>query len=95
MATLVSWFRHALNEEHITPLTWRNAPVAHAYLPLYFTLAYLTRRPGSHRLRIVLLPVVIAVILRCTTGYRIQDELWGWYNWIRGTVQLTWAKASC
>ncbi|RDX48293.1 hypothetical protein OH76DRAFT_664611 [Lentinus brumalis] len=88
MATLVSWFRHALNEEHITPLTWRNAPVAHAYLPLYFTLAYLTRRPGSHRLRIVLLPVVIAVILRCTTGYRIQDELWGWYNWIRGIVGL-------
>ena len=77
-------FRLALSEEHAEPLTWRNVLVAHAYLPLYFFLAYLTRRPRTHKLRIFFLPVTVAVILRCTTHYRIMQEMWGWFSWMRG-----------
>ncbi|RPD79914.1 hypothetical protein L226DRAFT_184876 [Lentinus tigrinus ALCF2SS1-7] len=86
MTTFPSWLR---GEQHITPLTWQNVALAHAYLPLYFFLAYLTRRPRTHRLRIFLLPVVVAVILRCTLRYRIMEETWGWYNWMRGLLALT------
>ncbi|KAH9901230.1 hypothetical protein C8Q73DRAFT_235552 [Cubamyces lactineus] len=51
-------------------------------------MAYLTRRPGTYFLRLLLLPLTILLIIRCTTHYRIEDPVFGWYNWIRGLMAL-------
>ncbi|KAI0361930.1 hypothetical protein OH77DRAFT_1389701 [Trametes cingulata] len=69
---------------HPEPLTWRNTPQAHAYILLYFFMAYLTRRPRTYAFRLFLLPLAVLVILHCTVQYRIMNPLYGWYNWLRG-----------
>ncbi|KAI0374728.1 hypothetical protein BV20DRAFT_960878 [Pilatotrama ljubarskyi] len=74
------------------PLKWKNTPQAHAYILLYFFMAYLTRRPKTHAFRLALLPLIILAILYCTVQYRIENPLYGWYNWLRGLA--AWAFIS-
>ncbi|KAI0831140.1 hypothetical protein BC628DRAFT_1352498 [Trametes gibbosa] len=49
-------------------------------------MAYLTRRPGTHALRLALLPPSIILTLWCTVGYHIEDPAYGWFNWSRGLM---------
>ncbi|KAJ3004494.1 hypothetical protein NUW54_g4789 [Trametes sanguinea] len=70
------------------PLTWTNAPNAFLYLIPYFFLAYLVRRQGTHLMRLLLLPTVIAMTLRCTFRYTKDDPSLVWYEWNRGTLRF-------
>ncbi|KAI0336368.1 hypothetical protein GY45DRAFT_1393759 [Cubamyces sp. BRFM 1775] len=78
------WIRATFQPTDYTPLTWRTIPRANIWLVAYFVMAYLTRRPGTYLLRLLLLPLTILLIIQCTTHYRIENPVFGWYNWIRG-----------
>ncbi|KAI0831141.1 hypothetical protein BC628DRAFT_1312062, partial [Trametes gibbosa] len=67
-------------------LTWSTYPQAHLYLIPYFFLAYLVRRQGTHLVRLLLLPTVVAMSLRCTFRYKIDDPRMAWYEWDRGLL---------
>ncbi|KAI0781161.1 membrane bound O-acyl transferase family-domain-containing protein [Trametes elegans] len=62
------------------PLTWHCA----LYLPLYFFMGYLVRRPHTHLIRVLLLPVVVYMTLRCTYGYKDDDPRKLASEWNRG-----------
>ncbi|KAI0670537.1 hypothetical protein C8Q78DRAFT_1191645 [Trametes maxima] len=81
-----AWRRIIAVDVTPTPLTWGNIPSAHWYLLPYFLMAFLTRRPRTMPFRLLLLPFAISVILRCTFQYRIENPVYGWYNWLRGLV---------
>lgn len=68
------------------PLTWHNAPYAHAWILAFLFMGYLTRRPHTHTARLLFLPIVISTIFWCTIQYRLEDQRFGWYNWIRGML---------
>ncbi|OSD01670.1 hypothetical protein PYCCODRAFT_1452719 [Trametes coccinea BRFM310] len=70
------------------PLTWTNAPNAFLYLIPYFFLAYLVRRQGTYLMRLLLLPTVIAMTLRCTFRYIKDDPSLLWYEWNRGLLAM-------
>ncbi|KAI8998789.1 hypothetical protein BD414DRAFT_133926 [Trametes punicea] len=76
--------REALQPSRYVPLTWGNALFAHSYLLPYIVMAYLTRRPGTYAVRLLLLPLTVLTIIRCTVHYHIDDPVYGWYNWLRG-----------
>ncbi|KAI9064269.1 hypothetical protein FKP32DRAFT_615882 [Trametes sanguinea] len=82
------WAHATFQPSDYTPLTWRNNLLASSCLIPYFTMAYLTRRPGTYALRLCLLPLSILMIVRCTTHYRIEDPTYGWYNWLRGLAAI-------
>ncbi|OBZ75654.1 hypothetical protein A0H81_04478 [Grifola frondosa] len=65
-------------------LTWKTAPNALAFLIPYFFMAYLVRRKNTRLIRMLLLPTLIAMALRCTYRYRCEDPRFGWFDWDRG-----------
>ncbi|KAI0361931.1 hypothetical protein OH77DRAFT_1416119 [Trametes cingulata] len=69
-------------------LTWARLPQAFLYLIPYFFMAYLVRRQGTHLMRLLLLPTVIAMALRCTFRYKNEDPRMAWYEWNRGLLAL-------
>ncbi|KAI0637124.1 hypothetical protein C8Q77DRAFT_1215930 [Trametes polyzona] len=69
-------------------LTWLNLPQAFLYVIPYFFLAYLVRRQGTQLMRLLLLPTVVAMALRCTFRYKNEDPRMAWYEWIRGLLAL-------
>ncbi|TBU50604.1 hypothetical protein BD309DRAFT_944293 [Dichomitus squalens] len=82
--------RPGLKDLHGTyePLTWSNIPYAHAWLIAYLFMAYLTRRPHTHIVRLLFLPIFVYFMFWCTLRYRIEDPRFGWYNWLRGLLAL-------
>ncbi|KAI0781096.1 hypothetical protein BD413DRAFT_600538 [Trametes elegans] len=69
-------------------ITWYNAPQAVLHALPYFFMAYLVRRPDTQLMRLLLLPTVIGMTLRCTYGYKFDDPRWFWYEWERGILGL-------
>ncbi|KAI0374729.1 hypothetical protein BV20DRAFT_960879 [Pilatotrama ljubarskyi] len=69
-------------------LTWTRLPQAFLYLIPYFFMAYLVRRKGTHLMRLLLLPTVVAMALRCTFRYKNEDPRMAWYEWNRGLLAL-------
>lgn len=84
----IAWSQTNNKLQHYEPLTWHNAPYAHAWILAFLFMGYLTRRPQTHTARLLFLPVVIFSIFRCTIQYRLEDQRFGWYNWIRGMSML-------
>lgn len=76
-----------IDPEYI-PLTVWNAPLAHIHIVPYTLLAYLTRRSGTYVYRLLLLPLVVLAIIKCTVRYRIEDPAYGCYNGLRGKLYL-------
>ncbi|KAI1787883.1 hypothetical protein LXA43DRAFT_1027315 [Ganoderma leucocontextum] len=73
---------------HYEPLTWHNAPYAHAWIMAFLFMGYLTRRPYTHTARLLFLPIVVSSTFWCTIQYRLENQRYGWYNWIRGLSAL-------
>ncbi|KAI0646900.1 hypothetical protein C8Q79DRAFT_1117992 [Trametes meyenii] len=69
-------------------LKWINAPQAFLYLIPYFFMAYLVRRQGTHLMRVLLLPTVVAMALRCTFRFKNDDPKFAWYEWNRGLLAM-------
>ncbi|KAI1787882.1 hypothetical protein LXA43DRAFT_975059 [Ganoderma leucocontextum] len=51
-------------------------------------MAYLVRRRDTHLMRVLLLPTVIAMTVRCTFRYQWKDTYYRWYEWNRGLMGL-------
>ncbi|KAH9901231.1 hypothetical protein C8Q73DRAFT_723112 [Cubamyces lactineus] len=69
-------------------LEWSNLPQAILYLIPYFFMAYLVRRQGTYLMRLLLLPTVVAMALRCTFRYKVDDPRMAWYEWDRGLLAM-------
>ena len=66
---------------HRIPLTWYNAPYPIAcYIPFLY-LAYLARRPGTYRLRLSLLPVVICALVTAASRFVWVGPSLNTFNW--------------
>lgn len=52
-------------------------------------MAYLVRRDGTYLIRLLLLPTIIAMSLRCTFRYYIPDQGLVFHDWVRGEHGLT------
>ncbi|KAI0637125.1 hypothetical protein C8Q77DRAFT_548612 [Trametes polyzona] len=68
------------------PLTWTNIHKTQTFILPYFFMAYLTRRRGTYIPRLLLLPLVVLLVLRCTLQYRVENITYGWVDWCRGLV---------
>ncbi|TBU66006.1 hypothetical protein BD310DRAFT_943492 [Dichomitus squalens] len=51
-------------------------------------MAYLVRRRDTRLMRVLLLPTVIAMTVRCTFRYQWKDIRFKWFEWDRGLVGL-------
>ncbi|KAI0670536.1 hypothetical protein C8Q78DRAFT_1036725 [Trametes maxima] len=69
-------------------LKWTNTPQAFLYLIPYFFMAYLVRRQGTHLMRVLLLPTVVAMALRCTFRFKNDSPKFAWYEWNRGLLAM-------
>lgn len=69
---------------HREPLTWREAPITISFLVPYLFMGYLVRREGTHLIRLLLLPTIVAMALRCTFGFYVLGEGWASFEWGRG-----------
>ncbi|KAH9908249.1 uncharacterized protein BXZ73DRAFT_37838, partial [Epithele typhae] len=69
-------------------VTWTNFPQVFSYCIPYFFMAYLVRRRDTRLLRILLLPLVVAMAVRCTWGYTFANPRLRWYEWDRGIIAL-------
>ncbi|KAH9854073.1 hypothetical protein C2E23DRAFT_753776 [Lenzites betulinus] len=67
-------------------LTWSSYLQAHLYLIPYLFLAYLVRRQGTRLIRLMLLPTVVPMALRCMYRYKIEDPRLVWLEWSRGLL---------
>ena len=74
-------FRHAFRKlgllsEDRPVMSLEKMPYAMTFFVPYFIMAYLARRDGTYLMRLLLLPVVVAMTLHCAFGYKweAQDE---------------------
>lgn len=65
-------------------LTWKTGPQAFLYLVPYFFMAYLARRRDTHLMRVLLLPTIVAMAVRCTWSFTIGNPYFAFFEWDRG-----------
>ncbi|THG92839.1 hypothetical protein EW145_g8567, partial [Phellinidium pouzarii] len=86
----ICFFRLLVPElENRIPITWTTFPYTIAFIvPLVF-MAYLSRRPNTHVIRLLLLPAVLSITLHSCLGYLWTGQGMNVYNWGEGLVCLT------
>ncbi|KAI8998788.1 hypothetical protein BD414DRAFT_476099 [Trametes punicea] len=87
-ATVLAFREFVPHQTDREQLTWSNLPAAFLYLIPYFFMAYLVRRQGTHLMRLLLLPTVVAMALRCTFRYKNDDPRMAWDEWNRGLLAM-------
>ncbi|KAL6304023.1 hypothetical protein BKA93DRAFT_785789 [Sparassis latifolia] len=70
------------------PLTWSTFPYAFAYFIPFLFMGYLVRRANTHLIRLLLLPTVIGLTLRCSYGYKLMNPVYFILDWARTLVAL-------
>lgn len=70
------------------PITWGTFPYTLTFLIPLLLMSYLVRRPNTHVMRILLLPVVLVTAVRSCYGYMWTDPRLNVYNWGEGLFCL-------
>ncbi|EKM53280.1 uncharacterized protein PHACADRAFT_185976 [Phanerochaete carnosa HHB-10118-sp] len=83
-----------MNPRYRKPLTWGNLSGALVYLVPYLFMCYLARRKDTRPIRLLLLPTILAMVIRGTYYYDWFEPRYYFFTWIRALLGITVAVQS-